>query len=167
MKFGYADNLNDKIANVDKMYNDDVKYSNTLRPQLDKLLKQLKPTDTLVVKSLSQLSWSIKNVIKMLTELLDKNVNVITEDNSINCFSSRSLLSSILQIENRRFSKVRKETYVSRKKIEIDSDLWNAYYTLWKNKSIRKIDWIEKMGVSEATFHRRFREFKAQEYRKC
>lgn len=167
MKFGYADNLIDKISDVDKMYNDDVRYTNNIRPNLDALLNNLKPGDVIVVKELSQLSWSIKNVIKLLTELLNKNVNIITDDNAINCLSSRSLLSSILKIENHRFGKVRKETYVSRKKIEIDQNLWNAYYLLWKNKSIRKIDWMHQMGLSQPTFYRRLREFMKQECHKC
>ena len=88
MFYGYADNLTDDL-DVINMYRDNVTAENKERYELDKLLAKVQSGDTIVVKSLCQLSWQMKMIIKMSLELSDKNVNIIKIPNK--CHSLKQL----------------------------------------------------------------------------
>lgn len=160
MKYGYSDNINDIIPNVDKMYNDDVNKLQRARPELDKLLKQIKTGDTVIVKSLGCLAWGTRDVVKQLQRLISLGVYVISIDDAINTINQtyvESIVTAFYDIELYKLSKAKIYPKMGRKPNQIDGDLWNAYYTLWKNKSITKTAWANAMGINCMSFYREFK----------
>lgn len=158
---GYADNPFDQIPNVDIMYNDDVTYSNPYRPKLTELLNDLKPGDIIAVKSLAQLNWGIRNLVTLVTELLDKDVTIKVVDINVDLVDHQALITDIANSDKRRFAKIKESTQRGggRQFIKIDPKLWNAYYTLVKEKSITKTEMAYKLGLTLPTFYRRFRKY--------
>lgn len=159
MIFGYADNSIDKL-NVDKMFFDVVSHHTRSRPNLEKLLNEVRPGDLILVKSLSQLGWGIRSVILMINKMMKQDVILKDVNNYVNteCESTIKIISSIFDIDKRRFEKVKTSTY-PKQRFYIDEKLWNAYYTLWKNKSITKTEWRKAMSIKPTTFYQRFKQF--------
>lgn len=161
MTYGYADNKHESINDVEKMYTDDVTYSNPNRDQLNKLLNIVQSGDTIVIKSLAQLNWGTRNILLLITKLLDKDVNLRVVDLNVNLKSYKDIFKSILDSDRRRFQliKIANMNRERNKIIKIDPELWNAYYILVKNKSITKIEMAKKLGISIPTFYRRLRDY--------
>jgi DNA invertase Pin-like site-specific DNA recombinase len=161
MTYGYADNKRDVFNDVDKMYQDEAYYSNKMRPELNKLLENINFGDTLVVKSVSHLSWGVRNVVNLVGKLLDEGVILKILD--IERYDLKNIVNDFAKADRRQFAKIKEATlrHAGGPKIKIDKDSWLAYYMLYKNKSIKKLEMAEKLGLSIATFYRRFREYEA------
>jgi len=160
MKYGYSDNSIDTIPGVDKMFTDDVNKIYKSRPNLAKLLNQIGDGDTLVVKSLGCLSWGTRDVVLMLQKLMKVGANIISINDAIDT-SNQSYVAHIVtafhEIELYRFLKTKNYTKSGSKPKEVNENLWNAYYTLWKNKSIKKVEWAKQMNMNLMTFNRTFK----------
>lgn len=165
MVYGYADNDNDKqLKNVDQMYYDCVSFSERKRPQLDVLKNVLQSGDTLVVRKLCQLGCSTRTVLQMLIKMLKNKINIIAIDDEFDTNNpiTRATLYVLRDVELHLFKQVRANTWknAGAKPKEIDMQLWNAYYTLWKNKSITQKQWMVAMDIPYSTFYRRLKKCK-------
>jgi DNA invertase Pin-like site-specific DNA recombinase len=168
MIFGYSDNNDDVLINVDKMYIDNVRLKSRARPNLQRLIDEANDGDQIIVKSISHFGWGIRTVILMMCKLISKGVTIKDVNNYINtsCDSTFKIISCFRDIDSRRFQNVHvsktKKNSTRPDKIVIESRLWNGYYQLWKNKGITKQEWGRNLGISPATFYRLFKEFKNQ-----
>jgi len=164
MKYGYSDNKNEILQDVDQMFTDEVSMNDRERIQLNTLLNKLQNGDTLVVKSLGHLGWGTRGVIRIVKILVDKDVRVVCQEENFDSYNSvtRDLINVFDSINAHRFAKIRSECCTKdcagRKPTEIDEVIWNKYYNLWKNKSIKKIRWRKEMGLSNSKFYRLFKE---------
>jgi DNA invertase Pin-like site-specific DNA recombinase len=167
MIIGYSDNTHDVLQDVDQMYFDDVTYSNPLRPKLNELINNLKAGDTIAVKSISQLNWGLRNLILLVTKLLDKGVNIKIVDLNVDLVEYKAVLKDFANSDRRKFEKIKEATLKNlgrtKTKSKADQDLWNAYYTLLKNKSITKMEMAEKLGLTIPTFYLHFRKYEASQ----
>lgn len=163
MIIGYADNPYDVIPDVAQMYFDDVTYSNPLRPKLNELINNLKPGDIIAVKSISQLNWGLRNLILLVTKLLDKGVNIKIVDLNVDLIDLKNILKDFASSDKRKIEKIREATLkrVGKPQSKVNQNLWNAYYTLVKNKSITKMEMAEKLGLTIPTFYRHFRKYES------
>jgi hypothetical protein len=162
MRIGYADNLNDVISDVDKMYNDDVTKKQYKRPNLKLLLASLKSDDTLVVKNLGHLSWGIKNVLALLLRLLRNNIDVYISDYNEKLSDHKIILEMLNDCNIRKLYKMNQN--VKRKensnKIKVDTRLWDAYYAMHQKKLIKKPEMAKQLGLTLPTFYRHFATYK-------
>lgn len=161
MTYGYADNTKDVINDVNKMYCDDVTHSNLLRPNLEILLSILKPNDTLVVKSLGQLTWGVRNLLLLLIKLLNNDVNVKIVDLNVNLSMYKGLIQDIFSANTRQFEQLKKVSAKPKRKTNLNKPLWDAYYTLLKEKSIGKKEMAQKLGLTLPTFYRHFKQYES------
>ena len=168
MKYGYSDNKNEILQDVDQMFADEVSLNDRERVQLNTLLNKLGNGDTLVVKTLGRLGWGTRGVIRIVKILVDKDVRVVCQEENFDSYNSvtRDLIKVFDSINSHRFTNIKNDK-VGRKPIEIDESLWNKYYNLWKNKSIKKIRWRKEMGLSHTKFHYLFKERVGSQEQQC
>lgn len=86
------------------IYMDSFTGTKMKRPELDKLLKQLKEGDTLVVAKLDRFARSVSQASDLITELIDKGIrvdvcNLGILDNSSMSTLMRNILLSFAQFE--------------------------------------------------------------------
>ena len=104
MKIGYArvstddQNLNLqrdalKKAGCEKIFEDIISGAKSKRPELKTTFEHLRAGDTLVVWRLDRLSRSLKDLIKMVTTLEDKNIALVSLHESLDTTSSSGKLT--------------------------------------------------------------------------
>ena len=95
MKYGYAristkdQNLNMQIDALEqygcqKIYSEQAKGAKADRPKWLEMLSQIKSGDTLVVWKLDRMGRSLHHLIKVVNELMAKNVSIISLNDPIN-----------------------------------------------------------------------------------
>ena len=89
---------------VDELFTEKMSGTKKNRPELDRLLMQLKPGDTVVVESLSRLGRSTKNLIELVELFQDVGVHLVSMKESIDTSTSAgrmlfTLMSAIAQFE--------------------------------------------------------------------
>jgi len=90
MKFGYArvsteeQNLDRQLDilekyGIDKLFNEKITGTKKNRPELDRMLSEIKKGDIIVVESLSRLGRSTKNLIELMENFNEKGINLVWE----------------------------------------------------------------------------------------
>lgn len=157
MLYGYADNLTDDL-DVINMYRDNVTVDNKNRDELDKLLAKVQSGDTIVVKSLCQLAWQMKMIIKMSLELSSKNVNIMSISESIDTSNPIVIksLRALNQIKAHNLEIIKSTRWRPKQNIQVkfDKALFGLYYHGYKNKSIKIKDMCKALNISIATAYR-------------
>lgn len=93
-----------KDAGAIKVYIDSFTGTKTDRPELNKLLKELKSGDTLVITKLDRLSRTVKQGIILIDDLIEKDIKVnvlnlgILDSSSMSTFM-RNILLAFAQLE--------------------------------------------------------------------
>ncbi len=65
-----------KVAGAEIIYSDTYTGTTTSRPELDKLLSELKPGDTLIVTKLDRIARSVQQGITLIDNLVEKGIKV-------------------------------------------------------------------------------------------
>ena len=103
MKFGYArvstrdQNLNMQIDDLvadgcQKIFQESASGVNVTRPELDRLLEQTRRGDVIVIWKLDRLGRSLKHLVALISELLDKGVGLKSLNDPIDTTSSQGRL---------------------------------------------------------------------------
>lgn len=103
MKYGYArvstkDQLLDlqidalKKAGCDKIFQEIAKGSKPDRPELTKLLNEIKSGDTLVVWKLDRMGRSLQHLIKTVYELMSNNIDIVSLKDPVNVITAHGRL---------------------------------------------------------------------------
>ena len=115
MTYGYArvstadqrlERQTDALKNygVDTIYCEKMTGTKKNRPELDRLLCDVQPGDTIVIESLSRLGRSVKNLAELMEQLNEKRVRVISMKEVIDTVTPTgkllfTILSSLAQFE--------------------------------------------------------------------
>ena len=115
MTYGYArvsttdqnlDRQQDALYNygIDKLYCEKLSGTKKSRPELDRLLKDLREGDTVVIESLSRLGRSVKNLSELMEIFNEKKIRLVSLKETIDTTSSTgrllfTILSSLAQFE--------------------------------------------------------------------
>lgn len=155
---------------VDKMYSEKMTGTRRDRPQLERLLDDVREGDTVVIESLSRLGRSTQDLLSLMTELKNKGVNVCSLKESIDTDSPTGMLictvlSAITQFERDIIVQRTKEGIVSAKKRGIkfgrpraDNKAVEKIYTLYDSKAYSYKDISDMTGVSISTVYRYLKE---------
>lgn len=89
---------------IDKLYCEKLSGTKKSRPELDRLLKDLREGDTVVIESLSRLGRSVKNLSELMEIFNEKNIRLVSLKETIDATSSTgrllfTILSSLAQFE--------------------------------------------------------------------
>ena len=103
MKFGYArvstrdQNLNlqidDLLANgCEKIFQETVSGANVARPELNRLLEQVRSGDVIIIWKLDRLGRSLKHLVTLISELMERGVGLKSLNDPIDTTSSQGRL---------------------------------------------------------------------------
>lgn len=89
---------------VDKIFYEKISGTKKSRPELDRMLSELHPGDTVVVESLSRLGRSVKNLAELMEFFNENNIRLVSLKETIDTTSSTgrllfTIISSLSQFE--------------------------------------------------------------------
>ena len=89
---------------IDILFCEKMSGTKKSRPELDKMLSEIKEGDTIVVESLSRLGRSVKNLAELMEEFNARNIRLISLKETVDTTSSTgrllfTILSSLAQFE--------------------------------------------------------------------
>lgn len=166
----------DKLCiNFDKEYIDKITGKTKARPMLNKMIVDLSDGDTVYCESISRLGRSLKDLINIIEQLVNKGVRVIVVKEGIDTDSSTyklllAIFGGVAEMERetiqerviqgvekckatghtktgRWFGREEKQIY------ELPKD-FNKYYLKMINKEITKVEMAKLLGIGRATLYR-------------
>lgn len=166
----------DKLGiKFDKEYIDKMTGKTKERPQLNKMMVEVKEGDIVYCESISRLGRNLKDLIDIIEQLVNKGVRVVIVKEGIDTSASTyKLLLAVFggvsemereTIQERVIQGVEKckatgETKTGRwfgreeKRIEDLPKEFNKYYTKMINKDISKVEMAKLLGCGRATLYR-------------
>ena len=93
-----------KKYGIDRLYCEKISGTKKSRPELDRMMSELRDGDTVVIESLSRLGRSVKNLAELMEVLNGKNIRLVSLKETIDTTSSTgrllfTILSSLAQFE--------------------------------------------------------------------
>lgn len=176
---------------VEKIFQEKVSGKDTNRPQLQEMLKFIdnfyefnKQLDenqrqelTLVIHDFSRLARNTEDLLRMVRILQEKNVNLISDKESIDSSDPRGkLLLGMIALINEFERNVllerqregiaiakQKGVYKGRKPIDIDDNIFLQAYNRYKTREINKTQMATELGVSRPTLNKMIKEHEEKE----
>lgn len=153
-------------AGAEKIYSDEFTGKKMDRPELQKLLAEIQPGDTLIVTKLDRFARTIGKASELITDLIDKGVvvqvlNVGVLDNSSVSTLFRNMLLSFAQFERDmivertqegRAAARMKDGYREGRKKKYTQKQMDHAMQLLENNSYREVEAIT--GISKSTLIR-------------
>ncbi|XZM35455.1 recombinase family protein (plasmid) [Clostridium perfringens] len=165
----------------DKSYEDKMTGKTKERPQLKKMIEEVKEGDTVYCESISRLGRNLKDLIDIIDNLINKGVRVVILKEGIDTSNSTyklllGIFGSIAEMERETIQERTKQSIDALKEIKADtgeiktksgkwfgreektiSDLpqnFYKYYNKMINREITKVEMSKLLGVGRATVYR-------------
>lgn len=159
----------------DKHYIDKTTGKTKERPQLNKMLMELKRGDVVYCESISRLGRNLKDLIEITEQLVAKDVRVVILKEGIDTDTSTyklllGIFGSIAEMERetiqerviqgvekcRELGKTKTGRWFGRQEVKVE-DLpkdFKKYYDKWKAKEITGVEFAKLLKTSRATLYR-------------
>lgn len=177
MIYGYArvstadqclDRQVDALKNyrVDKIYCEKISGTKKNRPELDKLIGEVIPGDTIIIESLSRLGRSVKNLAELMEYFNENNIRLVSLKETIDTTSSTgrllfTIISSLSQFERDVLAERTAEGLRSARarghfggRPKTNADAVNKAIALYNTKQYSIKEITELTGVSKSTLYR-------------
>lgn len=165
-----------KEYKVDKIFEEKASGKNTDRKEFKKMMEYLREDDILYVESISRLSRSVRDLLKIVDELNSKGVKFVSNKENIDTTTPQgrfvlSIFAALSELEREQTLQRQREgiaiakaagKYKGRQRIQIDEELFKKYYKKWKAKEITAVQFQKKIGLIPETFYRRIRRYEAE-----
>lgn len=184
MKIGYArvstreQNLDMQVmaleaAGCEKIYEEKVSGVKVDRPILNNLIKQLRPNDVLVIWKLDRLGRSLKNLIELVQQLMEKNIGLCSLNDPIDTTNPQgrlifNIFASLAEFE-RDVIRERTQAGLSAARArgrrggrpkglaKASEATACAAETLYKEKKLSVIEICKKLSISKSTLYKYLR----------
>lgn len=166
----------DKLGiKFDKHYVDKISGKTKERPQLNKMLLELKKNDVLYCESISRLGRNLKDLIDIIEYLVNKGVRVVILKEGIDTNTSTyklllGIFGSIAEMERETIQertiqgiekckatgKTKTGNWFGRQEVTVD-DLpkdFRKYYSKWEVGDITAVEFAKLLKTSRATLYR-------------
>ena len=158
---------------VDKIFEEKISGKNMDRPEFKKMMDYLREGDILYIESISRLSRSVKDLLKIVDDLNAKGVKFVSNKENIDTSTPQGIFvlqifAALSELERAQTLQRQKEgiaiakaqgKYKGRQRIQIDEDLFKKCYKRWKAGEITAVQFQKKIGLIPNTFYRRIRRF--------
>ena len=165
-----------KIMNeygVEKIFEEKISGKNMDRPEFKKMMDYLREGDILYVESVSRLSRSVKDLLKIVDDLNAKGVKFVSNKENIDTNTPQgkfmlTIFGALSELEREQTLQRQREgiaiakaqgKYKGRQRIQIDEDLFKKCYKRWKAGEITAVQFQKKIGLIPNTFYRRIRRY--------
>lgn len=153
---------------VDKYFLDKLSGKDTNRPQLRAMLDYVREGDTVYVESISRLSRSIRDLLKTVDELTEKNVNLVSAKENIDTSTPQgkfmlSIFGALAELEREQMLQRQREgiaiakangVYKGRQPIPYDEKQFIKECQKWIDGHQTAADTMRKMGMKPNRFYR-------------
>ena len=158
---------------VDKIFEEKASGKNTSRVEFRKMMDYVREGDILYVESISRLSRSVRDLLKIVDELTEKGVHFVSAKESIDTSTPQgrfvlTIFAALSELEREQLLQRQREgieiakaqgKYKGRKRIEIDEELFKIFYKKWKAGEITAVQFQRKLGLIPNTFYRRIKRY--------
>lgn len=161
---------------VDKIYEEKASGKNTDRPKLKEMLDFVREGDTIYVESISRLSRSISDLLKIIKILEDKKVKFVSLKENIDTSTPQgrfilTIFGALAELEREQTLQRQREgielaksqgKYKGRKPINYNKKDFEQYYLEWKSGKITAKYFMDKIGLKSNTFYRRVKDYEKE-----
>jgi DNA invertase Pin-like site-specific DNA recombinase len=161
-----------KNRNIDKYFTEKISGKNTDRPELQNMLDYVRQGDTVYIHDFSRLARSTKDLLTIIDQLQSKGVHLVSNKENLDTSTPQgrlmlTMLGAIYEFERQNMLDRQAEgiaiakkngKYKGRKKTEIESDLFQKYYTKYMNREINKVEFAKAIKVSRPTLDKMLEE---------
>lgn len=186
MKFGYV-RVSTEEQNLARQYeamarhgveerfifSDKLSGKNTERPGLRRLILFIGRGDTLYIESISRLARNTRDLLNIVEQLTEKGVNLVSDKESLDTSTPTgkfvlTMFGAIAQLERDSILERQKEGIEiakregrmnGRPKASYSEEEFTALYANYKRGLLTAKGMREALGLKEATFFRRLREY--------
>lgn len=158
---------------VEKIFEEKISGKNMDRPEFKKMMDYLREGDILYIESISRLSRSVKDLLKIVDDLNEKGVKFVSNKEAIDTNTPQgrfmiTVFGALSELEREQTLQRQKEgiaiakaqgKYKGRQRIQIDEDLFKKCYKKWKAGEITAVQFQKRIGLIPVTFYRRIRRF--------
>ena len=161
---------------VDKIFEEKASGKNTSRVEFKKMMDYVREGDILYVESISRLSRSVRDLLRIVDELTEKGVHFVSAKESIDTSTPQgrfvlTIFAALSELEREQLLQRQREgieiakaagKYKGRKRIEIDEELFKIFYKKWKAGEITAVQFQRKLGLIPNTFYRRIKRYESE-----
>lgn len=164
--------------NLDRIFIEKMSGKNTDRPEFLKMMDYLRDGDVLVVESISRLSRSIRDLLKIVDTLNTKCVHLVVIKENIDTESPQgrfmlSVFAALSELEREQILQRQAEgikiakacgKYKGRSLKVLDVEVFERSYKKWKAGDITARKFADNVGITTNSLYRRVRRY--EQYRK-
>ena len=163
-----TDRQDDAMAElgVDKLYVEKISGKSAARPELNKMLDYIREGDTVVVKDISRLARSTRDLLKIIDLLREKKVEFISLKEQIDTSTPTgrfvlTIFGALAELERENILINQREgleaakargKHLGRPKMEYPEG-WERVYHEWKSGKITPTEAAKELGIKRPTFY--------------
>ena len=150
---------------IEKYYIEKVSGKDTNRPKLQEMLEFVREDDTVYIHEFSRLARSTKDLLDIVEYLNNKGVHLVSNKENLDTSTPTgklmlTMIGAIAEFERQQMLERQREGIAIAKREgkykggqvkKIDDDLFNKYYTEYKERKINKKTLAEKLEISRPT----------------
>lgn len=159
---------------VDKIFSEKLSGKTTDRSELQKMLQYVREDDILYVESISRLSRSIRDLLKIVDTLQNKGVKIVSCKESLDTGTPQgrfvlSIFAALAELEREQTLQRQKEgieiakaagVYKGKQFQRIDEDQFQKLYRKWQDKEITAAEFGRRTGLPPSSLYRRITHYK-------
>lgn len=159
---------------VDKIFSEKISGKTTDRSELQKMLQYVREDDILYVESISRLSRSIRDLLKIVDTLQNKGVKLVSCKESLDTGTPQgrfvlSIFAALAELEREQTLQRQKEgieiakatgVYKGKQFQRIDEDQFQKLYRKWQDKEITAAEFGRRTGLPPSSLYRRITHYK-------
>lgn len=161
---------------VDKIFEEKASGKNTDRTEFKKMMDYLREDDVLYIESISRLSRSIRDLLKIVDELDAKGVKFVSNKENIDTSTPQGrfvlqIFAALSELEREQMLQRQREgiaiakaqgKYKGRQRIKVDEEIFKKCYKRWKAGEITAVAFQRKIGLNSVTFYRRIKRYEEE-----
>lgn len=161
---------------VDKVFEEKASGKNTERAELKKMLDYVREGDVLYIESISRLSRSVRDLLRIVDKLNARGVELVSHKENIDTITPQgrfvlSIFGALSELEREQTLQRQREgiaiakaegKYKGRQRIQVDEELFKKLYKKWKAGEITAVTFQKKIGLIPNTFYRRVKRFEKE-----
>lgn len=159
--------------NLDRIFMEKLSGKNTDRPEFLKMMDYLRDGDILVVESISRLSRSIRDLLKIVDTLNTKCVQLVAIKENIDTESPQgrfmlSVFAALSELEREQILQRQAEgikiakangKYKGRSLKVLDVEVFERSYKKWKSGDITARKFADNIGITTNSLYRRVKRY--------
>lgn len=162
-----------KDLGVEKVFSEKLSGKTADRPELQNMLKYIREDDVLYVESISRLSRSIRDLLKIVDTLNSKDVKRVSCKEALDTGTPQgrfvlSIFAALAELEREQTLQRQKEgieiakaagVYKGKQFRRIDDKQFQQLYSKWSDKEITAAEFGRRSGLAPSTLYRRINHY--------